>query len=416
MNFNLKSSYILNCLKKSIYVLIFFFFTTSQVYSYTESNKKIGLINKLYFAGFSFTGDYENKKEVFKFFRKFGDKKISKFFINIAQNLNTKYFDLLADPEKNKLIKLNDNDANILAFAITHEDFAIEKSYNSGREIGFYEAYFNIIIYDFNNRNLLNSIPVSVHLTISKPNKITTTDILSEIEKLYFGEGDKIQDSLFFKDIQKKLENLKVKRKYTNKVGITKTLIESDAKKMLPPYLKKNLNAYKNYASQVFLANLSKHHDLAFVPYNEGELYGKTLKLRFVNQRLIHNVYLPDPDIHIYLKIMNFKNVLAEENASEKLFYYASYINIKFIQPELSEINEEKGTYFDENLRGVQKETIPKGIAKVDDWRKYMFNYNSLCNDFSVNIKKFDNNWAKLTHQKPSQLKKSLKTLYKKIN
>lgn len=416
MNFNIKLNYILKYLKKIIYIYIFYFLTTTQVYSFTESEKKAGLINKLYFAGFSFTGDYENKKDVFKYFRKLGDKKISNFFINIAQNLDTRYFDLLADPDKNKLIKLKDNDANILAFAITHEDFAIEKSYNSGQEIGFYEAYFNIIIYDFNNRNLLTSIPVSVHLTISRPNKISTQDILSEIQKLYFGEGNRIENSLFFDDIQNKLKNLKIKRKYTNKVGVTKTFIESDAKKMLPSYFKNNLNAYKNYVSQVLLTNLSKHNDLAFVPYNEGELYGKTLKLRFVNQRLIHNVYLPDPDIHIYLKIMNFKNVLAEENASEKLFYYASYINVKFIQPELYEMNAEQGTYFNENLRGVQKETIPKGIARVDDWRKYMFNYNSLCNDFSINIKKFDNAWAKLTHQKPSQLKKSLNILYKKIN
>ena len=81
MNFNIKLSYILKYLKKIIYIYIFYFLTTAQVYSFTESEKKAGLINKLYFAGFSFTGDYENKKEVFKYFRKLGDKKISNFLL-----------------------------------------------------------------------------------------------------------------------------------------------------------------------------------------------------------------------------------------------------------------------------------------------------------------------------------------------
>ena len=54
-------------------------------------------------------------------------------------------------------------------------------------------------------------------------------------------------------------------------------------------------------------------------------------------------------------------------------------------------------------------------MLNVDDWRKYMNNYNELCKEFSKNLQIYDTKWAKLAHKNPSQLKKSLKVFSEKI-
>ena len=163
------------------------------------------------------------------------------------------------------------------------------------------------------------------------------------------------------------------------------------------------------------LSNIYNNHALAFIPYRKGELVGKTIAMRFVDQKLVHEIVLPDPDFHIYLTLRKFSKILAEQNNSEQLYYYATFINIKLIQPEIYNISQDKGLYFDENLRGLELEKIPINMLNVNHWRKYMNNFDYLCKNFSQNLKIHDTEWIEKTHKQPSQLKKSLNVFADKI-
>ena len=395
---------------EKILVLVFALFI-----SFNANSKEKNLIDKLYYTGFSFSGYYKDKAYASKYFSELGDKKIVNLFFEIANNLEPVHFKIIADQKSNKLLELQNENANFLAFVINHEDFAEEHSDNTGIYVGFYEAYFQIIVYDSYNKNLVTSIPVYLHKRIERKREITKEDILSEIQELYLGKGQNPTDSLFFKRVKEKLLNIKLKKNYKNTIGIKKIIIENEAKQILPNYFSKNIDAFENYIGQIFLSNIYDNHELAFIPYTKGELIGKTIAMRFIDQKLVHEIILPDPDFHIYLTLRKFSKALADENSSEQLYYYATFINIKLIQPEIYNISQDEGLYFDENLRGIQLETIPRSMLNVNHWRKYMNNYYHLCKNFSQNLKKHETKWIKEAHKQPSQLKKSLKVFSEKI-
>jgi len=159
----------------------------------------------------------------------------------------------------------------------------------------------------------------------------------------------------------------------------------------------------KNLIAQSFSKRLSENHNVAIVPFTEGQAIGKSMKLKFVQSDKIYDIKLPNPDYHIELNIKGFKKVLAQSTAVEDLFLYGSFINFKIYQPELNKY------YFDETLRGVTQVKIPKEQSDINDWRKYYYNLEILFDDFSKNIIKQDKKWLKKATKK--KIKKEIKNL-----
>ena len=73
-----------------------------------------------------------------------------------------------------------------------------------------------------------------------------------------------------------------------------------------------NQNYIKNLIAQSFSKRLSMHHNVALVPYMEGQGIGGTMKLRFVQIDEIYSIQLPNPDYHIDINLKGFKNQLCE--------------------------------------------------------------------------------------------------------
>ena len=176
----------------------------------------------------------------------------------------------------------------------------------------------------------------------------------------------------------------------------------------MPANSKKNQNSIKNLIAQTFSKRLSMHHNIAIVPYMEGQSIGNVMKLRFVQTDEVYSIQLPNPDYHIHINLKGFKKVLAKTSAVEDLFLYGSFLDFKIFQPDLNKI------YFDNGLRGVTKIKIPKGQSEINDWRKYYYNMEILFNNFSKNIIKQDKKWLKETTK--NDIKKDLKNLKQLID
>ncbi|MEL0246689.1 MAG: hypothetical protein VW954_05715 [Alphaproteobacteria bacterium] len=141
--------------------------------------------------------------------------------------------------------------------------------------------------------------------------------------------------------------------------------------------------------AQTFSKRLSKHHNVAIVPYTEGQAIGGSMKLRFVETDEIYAIKLLDPDYHVNLNLLGFKKVLASSSEVNDLYLYGSFINIKIYQPDIEKI------YFEETLRGVTDIKIPKNQTELNEWRKFYYNLDILLDDFSKNILKPDKKWMK---------------------
>ena len=369
-----------------------------------KKDKKTSVFKKIkvFYAGFSFSNTYESNVTYAKYTSSLIKEKNPETGIDIVSSK------LLERIKKSKFNKIDVDTENLLDFSkypdnaivmsvvLQHEEFTREFNYSSKTYNVFYDAYFQILFYDFSDKNLIASIPFDFEITILSKDKLDKKQILSRIKSFYLNDEP-------FKELDKKINKFDVKRKYDRRIGITNINIENRAFEEMPNNFKENQNSIKNLIAQTFSKRLSMHHNIAIVPYLEGQAIGKSMKMRFVQTDEIYSVKLANPDYHIHINLKGFKKVLHRTSDVEDFYLYGSFIDLKIFQPDLDKI------YFNESLRGVTPIKIPKGQADLNDWRKYYYNLEILFNDFSNNIIKQDKKWMKKATK--NKIKKDLKNL-----
>ena len=362
---------------------------------------------KIFYSGFSFSNTYESNSRLAGYTSKLiteinkdtGINIISSALLDTIKNSNFRNIEL--DTENLLDFDKYPDNAIVMSVALQHEEFTQEYNYTSKTFLGFYDAYFQILFYDFSNKNLIASIPYDFEIQILSNEKLNKNQIQDRIKNFYLNDKP-------FDQLEKKINQFSIKQKYERRIGVTTVTIQERAFDEMPANAKKNQNSIKNLIAQTFSKRLSMHHNIAIVPYMEGQSIGNVMKLRFVQTDEVYSIQLPNPDYHIHINLKGFKKVLAKTSAVEDLFLYGSFLDFKIFQPDLNKI------YFDNGLRGVTKIKIPKGQSDINDWRKYYYNMEILFNNFSKNIIKLDKKWLKETTK--NDIKKDLKVLKELIN
>jgi len=362
---------------------------------------------KIFYSGFSFSNTYESNASLVGYSLKLikeinkdtGLNIISSTLLNSIKKSNFKEIDL--DIENLLDFDKYPDNAIVMSIALQHEEFTQEYNHSSKTYMGFYDAYFQILFYDFSNKNLIASIPYDFEIQILSNERLKKNQIQSRIRDFYL--NDKPFDLL-----EQKINQFSIKQKYERRIGVTNVNVQEKAFEEMPAHSKKNQNLVKNLIAQTFSKRLSMHHNIAIVPYMEGQSIGNVMKLRFVQTDEIYSIQLPNPDYHIHINLKGFKKVLAKTSDVEELFLYGSFLDFKIFQPDLNKI------YFDKGLRGVTKIKIPKGQSEINDWRKYYYNMEILFDNFSKNIIKQDKKWLKETTK--DNIKKDMKNLKQLID
>ena len=356
----------------------------------------------IYYSGFSFSNMYESNSSLSGFSSKLikeidsntGIDIISSSLLKTVRNSN--FLNISLNTENLLDFSNYPSNAIVMSVSLQHEEFTQEFNFSTNIYNGFYDAYFQILFYDFTDQNLIASIPFDFEIQMLSEKQLDKKEVLQRIKKFYLNDNP-------FVDLENIINDFNIKIKYESRIGVTKVEIMERAFEEMPTNAKIQINSYKNLIAQTFSKRLSKHHNIAFVPFVEGQAIGKTMKLRFVETDKIYSIKLPNPDYHVYINLKGFKKVLAKTSDIENLFLYGSFFEIKIFQPDIDEI------YFNETLRGVTKIKVPKDQVDVNDWRKYYYNMEILFNNFSTNITKSDKKWLKEVSK--NKIKKSLKSL-----
>ena len=356
----------------------------------------------IYYSGFSFSNMYESNSSLSGFSSKLikeidsntGIDIISSSLLKTVRNSN--FLNISLNTENLLDFSNYPSNAIVMSVSLQHEEFTQEFNFSTNIYNGFYDAYFQILFYDFTDQNLIASIPFDFEIQMLSEKQLDKKEVLQRIKKFYLNDNP-------FADLENIINDFNIKIKYESRIGVTKVDIMERAFEEMPANAKIQINSYKNLIAQTFSKRLSKHHNIAFVPFVEGQAIGKTMKLRFVETDKIYSIKLPNPDYHVYINLKGFKKVLAKTSDIENLFLYGSFFEIKIFQPDIDEI------YFNETLRGVTKIKVPKDQVDVNDWRKYYYNMEILFNNFSTNITKSDKKWLKEVSK--NKIKKSLKSL-----
>lgn len=381
---------------KKFLISIFLLLTFKTMSSLADDKMNI------YYSGFSFSNMYESNSSLSGFSSKLikeidsntGIDIISSSLLKTVRNSN--FLNISLNTENLLDFSNYPSNAIVMSVSLQHEEFTQEFNFSTNIYNGFYDAYFQILFYDFTDQNLIASIPFDFEIQMLSEKQLDKKEVLQRIKKFYLNDNP-------FADLENIINDFNIKIKYESRIGVTKVEIMERAFEEMPTNAKIQINSYKNLIAQTFSKRLSKHHNIAFVPFVEGQAIGKTMKLRFVETDKIYSIKLPNPDYHVYINLKGFKKVLAKTSDIENLFLYGSFFEIKIFQPDIDEI------YFNETLRGVTKIKVPKDQVDVNDWRKYYYNMEILFNNFSTNIIKSDKKWLKEVSK--NKIKKSLKSL-----
>ena len=382
-------------MKNKLSILILFYFALINT---VNAKEKI----KVFYSGFSFSNNYDSNKMFTRY-----TKKIVKN-INTEDKLDIISNNLLKEIKKANFQNINLDLENLLDFrkypdnaivmsvVMQHEEFSQEYSNSLKKFSGFYDSYFLILFYDFSDKSLIASIPFEFEIPMLSNEKFNEAEVLKRIKEFYLKDKP-------FQELIKIINQFNIKRKYDLRIGVTNVKIHERALNHMPKNTKKHLSSMKNLIAQTFSKRLSQNHNVAIVPYAEGQSIGKAMKLRFVQSDEIYDIKIPNPDYHIAIEIKGFKKLLGQASAVEDLYLYGSFANIEIYQPDLNKY------YFNESLRGVTRVKIPKGQVDLNDWRKYYYNLEILFDNFSKNIIKQNQKWMKEASKK--KIKKKLKEL-----
>ena len=379
--------------KLSILILIYF-----ALINTVNAKEKI----KVFYSGFSFSNNYDSNKMFTQYTKKIVNN------INPEDKLDIISNNLLKEIKKANFQNINLDLENLLDFrkypdnaivmsvVMQHEEFSQEYSNSLKKFSGFYDSYFQILFYDFSDKSLIASIPFEFEIPMLSNEKFDEAEVLKRIKEFYLKDKP-------FQELIKIINQFNIKRKYDLRIGVTNVKIHERALNHMPKNTKKHLSSMKNLIAQTFSKRLSQNHNVAIVPYAEGQSIGKAMKLRFVQSDEIYDIKIPNPDYHIAIEIKGFKKLLGQASAVEDLYLYGSFANIEIYQPDLNKY------YFNESLRGVTRVKIPKGQVDLNDWRKYYYNLEILFDNFSKNIIKQNQKWMKEASKK--KIKKKLKEL-----
>tara|TARA_B110000444_G_scaffold239366_1_gene253711 strand:+ start:3361 stop:4563 length:1203 start_codon:yes stop_codon:yes gene_type:complete len=387
--------------KKILFCLFIFFFNLNLAYSEN--------LNVIY-AGFSFSGNYIDKDIGIKYTEniiKNSDEPfnvISKSLLNEIKQTNPKYFNLSFDYAD---LNQGNSEAIVMAVTLDNEYYFSEYEPLTKTYINNIQMFFTIMFYNFNTKTLIASIPYDVTMPFLTKEKVSNSQITNEIKKFYTVGLKSADDGSIinaFTQVKKILNEYQLKDKYKFRIGVRSITIEDKAISSIPVVFQNNQNTFKNILAQSFAGRLSTHNDVALVPFTEGMAIGGAMKQQFVNSNEIYDIKLPKPEFVIDLTLRGYKKKLAKSSDVENLYWWASFINITILQPDLNKV------YFNENLKNLLKKKIPAQIKDIDDWYKFYMSTIQLFDKFALNVSSPDQKWTSKT-SKNTELYENLEEL-----
>jgi hypothetical protein len=371
---------------KYISLIFFLFFSLSNSYA------KVNVV----YGGFSYGSIIQdNSYTKFLHDRNSGQSFVDKVLLSTTKKLNNNAFEISYNTLSDNL---SEDDQNVMVLALDNE--LIEHITIPGDNLTRTDIILNFQIIFFNAKNnfLTASIPLEVSKIINSSKKLNKEQIIQELKKLY--ENDVMK---YFLQV---VQNFNLKTKYKNRIGVTKVIFDKNAENYIIKNSKNNDIFKKNRFANSLGSFLSYNNNIAIVPYNEDRT-SSSIMLTFENTQ--REIKLPNPDYHIHLTIRGFKNVLFKESNIDEQWIYGSYINIKFLQPDLDKIYFEEKFKNGLNVEFSKRSTKNKGLF---EWIFYVDSLKILFDNFSKQTIEIDKKWLKSSNNN-KKVKKLFKVLDK---
>ena len=167
---------------------------------------------KVFYSGFSFSNLYESNKSQTKFTSELikeidPDTNVNIISSKLVKKVRNSSFNQIDLDSENLLdfSKYPDN-AIVMSVALQHEEFTQELNYNTNVYSGFYDAYFQILFFDFSAKNLIASIPFDFEIQMLSESEFDKKQVLKLVREFYLDDDQ-------FMDLDRTINQFQIKRK-----------------------------------------------------------------------------------------------------------------------------------------------------------------------------------------------------------
>lgn len=334
----------------------------------------------LIFSGFAFSGDFNNREQLYPYSAEISKEDDGRFLDNIL----TKKLKDRPELMKRVSLELSDGkrDLSSLAFTLVQEN--VETQQIDGKYWVIVTLQANVLAFNRASSSIVASYPLRMRFTSVRESVPTDLEKRALIREAYTSN---VKAENIFDQWLNRLELVNMRegaRKYLRVTGVEVT---PEAERVILDS-GKNVQSVKNQVANFLEAAISDKSGVPVVPNSVGEAIGNKMACRFSNGSELQFT-LPDPDFSLSFVIRGFVSKRIEEpEYYQDIFRVKGKITLK--QPDLEK------TILDEDVYNTVVVTCPKqSKIQLSSWDQYFKTLESLVFMIGKQISNVEDSWLK---------------------
>ena len=340
--------------------------------------------DKLLFSGFAFSGNFENRKELYPYSSQIellksenGQALLNKVFYDKIKNRPNEDARLTTE-----LGRIGQGNQITVAFALTYE--TVEYMELDGHLLLFLGINANVLAFDRATKQLIAAYPLRIRYHDSVNHRLNNEEIVALFKRLYLTNDLGINP---FDEWLNRFAQISFKGRYTKYLQVKNIAIEPEALAFISAN-KQSSKALKNLIANELESSIATTNNIPIIPWSPGEVVGRVMALRFCDGNTFM-LNMPNPDFEVDFSLRAFRGAEVEGSYSKQKVYRVLG-TIKILQSDI------KKYYLNENIYNTQIVTLARAYdAKVGDWEQYKKTLNELLYETSKQFSNVNSGWIR---------------------
>ncbi len=340
--------------------------------------------DKLLFSGFAFSGNFENRKELYPY-----SSQIELLKSDNGQPLLNKVFyeKIRSRPSDDarlttELGRIGQGNQITVAFALTYE--TVEYMELDGHLLLFLGINANVLAFDRATKQLIAAYPLRIRYHDTVTHRLSNEEVVTLFKRLYLTNELGINP---FDEWLNRFAQISFKGRYTKYLQVKNITIEPEALTFISAN-NQNPKALKNLIANELETSIASTNNIPIIPWSPGEVVGRVMALRFCDGNTFM-LNMPNPDFEVDFSLRAFRGAEVEGSYSKQKVYRVLG-TIKILQSDI------KKYYLNENIYNTQIVTLARAYdAKVGDWEQYKKTLNELLYETSKQFSNVNSGWIR---------------------
>ena len=339
---------------------------------------------KLLFSGFAFSGNYENRNELYPY-----SARVELFKDDNGQPLLNKVFNQKIKLRPKEDARLSTDLGRIgmgsqvtVAFALTYEN--IEYIELRDQIVMYLRLNFNVLAFDRKSKQLIAAYPVRLRYSQTVRDRLTDAEVLELFNTLYLTNDLGINPFDLWLD---RFADLRIRDLYNKHLQVRHVDFEPEALTRLAEE-RVSPKAFANLLANELETSIASNNNVPIVPWSPGEAVGRVMPMRFADGNAF-NLNLPVADYEVDFTVRAFRGTSVEEPSSwQKIYRVLGTIKMKDVAAARYILNE--------NIYNTQIITLAKRYnPKIEDWPQYRKTTFELLDETSKQFSGVNSKWLK---------------------